>query len=109
MRQSSFRELLLAVGEVPGIRRVRFMTSHPRDLGADIVEAIDASPALCEHVHLPVQSGSTRVLRAMQRTYTREEYLEKISLIRGACRPITITPYFILGFPGEAERDFQET
>jgi tRNA-2-methylthio-N6-dimethylallyladenosine synthase len=99
----------LAVAEVPGIRRVRFMTSHPRDLGADIVEAIDASPALCEHVHLPVQSGSTRVLRAMQRTYTREEYLEKISLIRGACRPISITTDFIVGFPGETEQDFEET
>jgi len=108
-RHLSFAELLLAVAEVPGIRRVRFMTSHPRDMGADIVAAIDSSPALCDHVHLPVQSGSTRVLRAMQRTYTREEYLEKISLIRGARKPISITTDFIVGFPGETERDFEET
>ena len=108
-RHLSFAELLLAVAEVPGIRRVRFMTSHPRDMGADIVEAIDSSPALCDHVHLPVQSGSTRVLRAMQRTYTREDYLEKISLIRGARKPISITTDFIVGFPGETERDFEET
>ena len=109
MRRLSFAELLLAVAEVPGIRRVRFMTSHPRDLGGDIVAAIDASPALCDHVHLPVQSGSTSVLRAMRRTYTREEYLEKISLIRGARRPISITTDIIVGFPGEAEEDFEET
>src|SRR5712692_5126948 len=76
-RRMSFAELLDAVGRIPGIRRVRFTTSHPRDFGADIVQAMDANPALAEHVHLPVQSGSTRVLRAMQRTYTREGYLEK--------------------------------
>jgi len=108
-RHLIFSELLLAVAEIPGIRRVRFMTSHPRDMGTDIVDAIDASAALCDHVHLPVQSGSTRVLRAMQRTYTREEYLEKISLIRGVRRPISITTDFIVGFPGETERDFEET
>src|SRR6266705_2048423 len=79
-RKMRFSELLLGVAEIPGIRRVRFMTSHPRDLGGDIVEAIDASPALCDHVHLPVQAGSTKVLRAMQRTYTREEYLDKIAM-----------------------------
>jgi len=108
-RHLTFSELLLAVAEISGIRRVRFMTSHPRDLGGDIVEAIDASVALCDHVHLPVQSGSTRVLRAMKRTYTREEYLEKIGLIRGARRPISITTDFIVGFPGETEEDFEQT
>src|SRR5690349_17669065 len=71
-RRLSFSELLVAVAEVPGIRRVRFTTSHPRDFTRDIVEALDAVPALCDHVHLPVQSGSTRILRSMQRTYTRE-------------------------------------
>src|SRR6266545_4728514 len=75
----SFAELLNAVGEVPGIRRVRFTTSHPRDFGKDIVEAIDANRTLCDHVHLPVQSGSTRMLAAMQRRYTRDQYLERIS------------------------------
>jgi tRNA-2-methylthio-N6-dimethylallyladenosine synthase len=108
-RRLSFSELLLAVAETPGIRRVRFMTSHPRDLGADIVEAIDASRALCEHIHLPVQAGSTRVLRAMRRTYTRDEYLEKLELIRRARRPISVTTDIIVGFPGETEWEFEET
>ena len=108
-RKMRFSELLLSVAEAPGIRRVRFTTSHPRDFTPDIVEAIDAHPALCDHVHLPVQTGSTRVLRTMQRTYTREEYLGKIAMIRGARRPISITTDIIVGFPGEAEADFNET
>ncbi|HEY2460407.1 MAG TPA: tRNA (N6-isopentenyl adenosine(37)-C2)-methylthiotransferase MiaB [Candidatus Acidoferrum sp.] len=104
-----FSELLLRVADVPGIRRVRFTTSHPRDFGEDIVAAIESEPKLCNHVHLPVQSGSTKVLRAMQRTYTREEYLEKIAMIRAAKRTISITTDLIVGFPGETEEDFQET
>jgi tRNA-2-methylthio-N6-dimethylallyladenosine synthase len=108
-RKLRFSELLVAVAEVPGIRRVRFTTSHPRDFGKDIVEAIEAYPAICEHVHLPVQSGSTAVLRAMARTYTREEYLEKIALMKAAKREIAITTDIIVGFPGETERDFEET
>jgi len=108
-RGMRFSELLLAVADVPGIRRVRFTTSHPSDFGRDIVEAIEAEPKLCDHVHLPVQSGSSRVLRAMQRTYSREEYLEKISMIRDARRPIAITTDIIVGFPGETENDFEET
>src|SRR5208337_5102617 len=83
----SFAELLAVVGEVSGIRRVRFMTSHPRDFTRDIVDAIDAVPALCDHVHLPVQSGSSRILKAMNREYTRESYLERISWIKAARRP----------------------
>jgi tRNA-2-methylthio-N6-dimethylallyladenosine synthase len=105
----SFAELLASVGEVPGIKRVRFTTSHPRDFGRDIVEAIDAVPALCDHVHLPVQSGSTRVLDAMQRLYTREQYLERISWMKSAKRDISITTDIIVGFPGETEADFSET
>jgi tRNA-2-methylthio-N6-dimethylallyladenosine synthase len=105
----SFAELLARVGEVPGIRRVRFTTSHPRDFGRDIVDAIDAVPALCNHVHLPVQSGSTRVLDAMQRLYTREQYLERISWIKAAKREIAITTDVIVGFPGETESDLEET
>jgi tRNA-2-methylthio-N6-dimethylallyladenosine synthase len=104
-----FSDLLVSVAQVPGIRRVRFMTSHPRDFGKDTVDAIDATPQLCEHVHLPVQSGSTNVLRAMERTYTREEYLEKVALIRAARRPIAITTDVIVGFPGETERDVEDT
>jgi tRNA-2-methylthio-N6-dimethylallyladenosine synthase len=107
--KKSFAELLTAVGEVPGIQRVRFTTSHPRDFGRDIVEAIDAAPALCDHVHLPVQSGSTRVLDAMQRLYTRDQYLERISWIQSAKRDISITTDLIVGFPGETEREFEET
>jgi len=107
--KQTFAELLAAVGEVRGIRRVRFTTSHPRDFGKDIVEAIDAVPPLCDHVHLPVQSGSTRVLDAMQRLYTREQYLERISWMKSARRDISITSDVIVGFPGETEEDFQLT
>src|SRR5215475_7247424 len=107
--KKSFAELLAAVGEVSGIRRVRFTTSHPRDFTRDIVEAIDSVPTLCDHVHLPVQSGSNRVLKAMMRLYSREEYLERISWIRAAKRPISITTDVIVGFPGETEDDFQQT
>jgi len=105
----SFAELLAAVGEVPGIRRVRFTTSHPRDFGRDIIEAIDAVPTLCDHVHLPVQSGSDRMLQAMQRLYTREQYLERIAWMKAAKREISITSDVIVGFPGETEADFEET
>src|SRR5271169_4556402 len=104
-----FVELLRAVAAVPGIRRVRFTTSHPNDFHREIVDAIDEVPELCDHVHLPVQSGSTRVLREMLRTYTREEYLQKIEWIRAARRPISITSDVIVGFPGETEADFAET
>jgi tRNA-2-methylthio-N6-dimethylallyladenosine synthase len=107
--KKSFAELLAAVGEVPGIHRVRFTTSHPRDFGRDIVEAIDAVPTLCDHVHLPVQSGSNRVLNAMQRLYTREQYLERIAWMKSARRDISITSDVIVGFPGETEEDFAET
>jgi len=105
----SFAELLAAVGEVGGIRRVRFTTSHPRDFGRDIIEAIDAVQTLCDHVHLPVQSGSDRVLNAMQRLYTREQYLERIAWMKAAKREISITSDIIVGFPGETEEDFGET
>ena len=105
----SFAELLTRVGEVPGIRRVRFTTSHPRDFTRDIVEAIDASPALCDHVHLPVQSGSSRVLKLMAREYTSDWYMERIAWIKSARRPISITTDIIVGFPGETPNDFVET
>jgi len=107
--KKSFAELLVAVGEVSGIRRVRFTTSHPRDFGRDIIEAIDSVLTLCDHVHLPVQSGSTRVLAAMQRLYTREQYLERVSWMKSARRSISITSDIIVGFPGETQSDFEET
>ncbi len=105
----SFAELLAAVGEVNGIKRVRFTTSHPRQFTKDIVDAIDAMPALCDHIHLPVQSGSTSVLKAMQREYTREWYLERIAWTKAAKRDISLTSDIIVGFPGETDKDFEET
>ena len=107
--KKSFSDLLVAVGEVDGMERVRFTTSHPRDFSRDIVEAIESTPTLCDHVHLPVQSGSTRMLDALQRLYTRDQYLERISWIHSAKRDISITTDLIVGFPGETERDFEET
>ncbi len=104
-----FATLLRGVGQVPGIRRVRFTTSHPRDFVKDIVDAIDESSTLCNHVHLPVQSGSTRMLDAMQRLYTREEYMRRIAWMKAATRPIAITTDVIVGFPGESEADFEAT
>jgi len=105
----SFAELLTAVGEVPGIRRVRFTTSHPRDFTRDIVEAIDSLPTLCDHVHLPVQSGSARILKSMAREYTPEWYLERIAWIKAAKRPISLSTDIIIGFPGETADDFIQT
>jgi tRNA-2-methylthio-N6-dimethylallyladenosine synthase len=88
---------------------VRFTTSHPRDFTKDIVDANDALPTLCDHVHLPVQSGSTDVLRAMQRDYTRDWYLERIAWTKAAQRDISLTSDIIVGFPGETDRDFEDT
>jgi tRNA-2-methylthio-N6-dimethylallyladenosine synthase len=105
----SFAELLAAVGQVGGIRRVRFTTSHPRDFTRDIVEVIDAYPTLCDHVHLPVQSGSSRVLKMMAREYTTDWYLERIAWIKSAKRKISLSTDIIVGFPGETPDDFIET
>ena len=105
----NFAQVLAAVGRVPGIRRVRFTTSHPRDFTPDIVDAIDEQPTLCNHVHLPVQSGSSTVLNRMKRDYTREQYLERIENIRSARRDIALSTDIIVGFPGETEKDFAKT
>jgi tRNA-2-methylthio-N6-dimethylallyladenosine synthase len=108
--KKSFAELLTSIGELQGIRRVRFTTSHPRDFTRDIIDAIDAVPALCDHVHLPVQSGSSRVLQSMFREYTREQYLERIAWMKAARnKEISITTDVIVGFPGETEAEFGET
>jgi tRNA-2-methylthio-N6-dimethylallyladenosine synthase len=104
-----FATLLDNVGRVSGIKRVRFTTSHPRDFVRPIIDAIDANPNLCNHVHLPVQSGSSRILEAMQRLYTREQYMERIEWMRQAKRPIAITSDIIVGFPGETEDDLDAT
>jgi tRNA-2-methylthio-N6-dimethylallyladenosine synthase len=105
----SFTELLVRVAEISGLRRLRFTTSHPSDFTREIVQAIDTYPVLCNHIHLPVQCGSNRVLARMRRTYTREAYLEKISCIRGAKRAISISTDIIVGFCGETESDFEQT
>src|ERR1700728_2149851 len=104
-----FARLLDEVGKLPGIRRVRFTTSHPRDFVKSIVEAIDRNAALCNHVHLPVQSGATAVLSRMQRLYSRDDYMRCIEWIKNAQRSIAITTDIIVGFPGETEHDFDET
>jgi tRNA-2-methylthio-N6-dimethylallyladenosine synthase len=97
------------MGEVDGIRRVRFTTSHPRDFVKDIIDAIDDNPVLCNHVHLPVQSGSSDVLARMQRLYTRDEYMRRIHWMKQARRNISITTDIIVGFPGETEEEFEQT
>jgi tRNA-2-methylthio-N6-dimethylallyladenosine synthase len=104
-----FATLLARVGEIPGIRRLRYTTSHPRDFTKAIVDAMDANAVLCNHVHLPVQSGSSRVLASMQRLYTRDEYIKRVDWIKGARRPMALTTDIIVGFPGETEAEFEET
>ncbi len=104
-----FAALLARVAAIPGIRRVRYTTSHPRDFVKAIVDAMDSNPVICDHVHLPVQSGSTRVLAAMQRLYTRDEYMRRVEWIKTARRPCALTTDIIVGFPGETGRDFDET
>ena len=104
-----FAQLLRRMGEVPGLKRVRFTTSHPRDFGKEIVDAIDENPVLCNHVHLPVQSGSDDTLARMQRLYTRDEYMRRIEWMKRAARDISITTDIIVGFPGETEKDFEQT
>ncbi|MBV9303065.1 MAG: tRNA (N6-isopentenyl adenosine(37)-C2)-methylthiotransferase MiaB [Acidobacteriaceae bacterium] len=104
-----FSQLLAGTGKIDGIRRVRFTTSHPRDFVKNIVDAIDACPALCNHVHLPVQSGSDAVLSRMQRLYSRDQYIRRIEWIKNSKRDIAITTDIIVGFPGESEADFNQT
>ncbi len=104
-----FSRLLAATGEIPGMRRVRFTTSHPRDFVKSIIDVIDNNTSLCNHVHLPVQSGSSNVLSRMQRLYSRDEYMRRIDWMKNARRDIAITTDVIVGFPGETEADFHET
>jgi tRNA-2-methylthio-N6-dimethylallyladenosine synthase len=104
-----FARLLTEMGRVSGMRRVRFTTSHPRDFVKSIIDAIDEDETLCNHVHLPVQSGSNTVLARMQRLYTRDEYMRRIDWMKQAKRDIAITTDIIVGFPGETEQEFNET
>ncbi|MCX8117300.1 MAG: tRNA (N6-isopentenyl adenosine(37)-C2)-methylthiotransferase MiaB [Desulfobacterota bacterium] len=104
-----FPELLSRLNEIEGIERIRFTTSHPKDLSEALIQAHGRLKKLCEHIHLPFQSGSDRILEAMNRGYTRESYLEKVARLRETCPSIAITADVIVGFPGEEERDFEET
>jgi len=103
----SFAELLERVDGIHGLRRIRFTTSHPKDLSDDLVRAFGCLKKLCHHIHLPVQSGDDGILKRMNRKYTRGAYLEKIAGLRAACPDIAITSDFIVGFPGETDRQFQ--
>ena len=104
-----FSRLLHEVNAVEGIERIRFMTSHPKDLSDDLIRAMKECPKVCEHLHLPIQSGSNRILKEMNRKYTREHYLELVSKIREAMPGIALTTDIIVGFPGETEEDFLDT
>jgi tRNA-2-methylthio-N6-dimethylallyladenosine synthase len=104
-----FADLLRAVGAIPGVRRLRFTSPYPTDFSDRLLVAMAATPAVCEHVHLPVQSGSSRVLKRMLRRYTRERYLEVVEALRAAVPGIALTTDIIVGFPGETEADFSET
>jgi tRNA-2-methylthio-N6-dimethylallyladenosine synthase len=105
----TFTELLERVNRIEGLLRIRFTTSHPKDLSGDLMDAFHRLEKLCHHIHLPVQSGSNRILAAMNRRYTRETYLEKIAALRLACPDIAISSDVIVGFPGETRADFEET
>jgi tRNA-2-methylthio-N6-dimethylallyladenosine synthase len=106
---SSFAELLRAVDAVDGIERIRFTSPHPKDFRADVIAAMAECAAVCEHAHLPLQSGSTRVLKTMRRTYSRERYLRLVDELRVAIPDLALTTDLIVGFPGETEEDFHET
>ena len=104
-----FADLVRAVGSVEGVRRLRFTSPHPNDFSDRVIEALAATEAACEHVHLPMQSGSTRVLRRMLRRYTRDGYMECVRRLRAAIPDVALTTDIIVGFPGESEADFEET
>ena len=105
----SFAKLLQMVEKVDGIERIRFMTSHPKDLSDELIEVMAASKKICRHLHLPVQSGSSKILKQMNRRYTKEQYLALVDKLRNAMPDLAITTDIIVGFPGETEEDFRET
>ena len=107
--EHDFADLVRAVGAVSGVRRLRFTSPHPNDFSERVIRALAETEAMCEHVHLPMQSGSTRTLRRMLRRYTRERYLECVDELRAAMPNLSITTDIIVGFPGETEEDFAET
>ena len=107
--KDSFADLLYSLNDIDGIERIRFMTSHPKDLSDSLIKAMKELPKLCEHLHLPFQSGSSRILKEMNRKYTKEHYLELVEKVRDAIPDISFTTDIIVGFPGETEEDFEHT
>ena len=105
----SFAELLRAVNEIEGLKRIRFMTSHPKDLSDELILAMKECDKVCKHLHLPLQSGSSRILKVMNRHYDKEQYLDEVRRLREAIPDIALTTDIIVGFPGETEEDFLET
>ncbi|HCU08344.1 MAG TPA: tRNA (N6-isopentenyl adenosine(37)-C2)-methylthiotransferase MiaB [Clostridiales bacterium] len=104
-----FSGLIREIDAIPGIERIRFMTSHPKDISADLIQAYGECAHLCKHIHLPVQSGSDRILAKMNRHYSRKQYLDIVAQLRDVCPDIAVTTDIIVGFPGETEEDFQDT
>jgi len=107
--RTTFAELLAAVDAIDGIQRIRYTSPHPKDMREDVIRAHAELPALCEHIHLPLQSGSSRILKAMRRTYDRERYLDRVALIREHVPDCALTTDIIVGFPGESDEDFEQT
>ena len=107
--QATFAELLAAVDGIDGIDRIRYTSPHPKDMREDVIRAHAELESLCEHIHLPLQSGSSRILKSMRRTYSRERYLDRVALIREHVPDASLTTDIIVGFPGESEADFAET
>ena len=105
----SFAQLLQRVEKIEGLKRIRFMTSHPKDLSDELIEVMAHSDKVCQHLHLPLQSGSSKILSKMNRHYSREDYMTLVKKIRTACPQISLTTDIIVGFPGETEEDFKET
>ena len=105
----TFAELLREINKIEGLERIRFMTSHPKDLSDELIEVMGRSKKICKHLHLPLQSGSSRILKIMNRRYDKEHYLELVDKIRAAVPDIALTTDIIVGFPGETEEDFEET
>src|ERR1700761_6991734 len=107
--RATFAELLTRIDAIDGIERIRYTSPHPKDMRADVIKAHAELPSLCEHIHLPLQSGSSAVLKRMRRTYTRERYLDRVAMIREHVPDCALTTDIIVGFPGETEADFEQT
>ena len=107
--KTTFAELLAAIDAIDGVERIRYTSPHPKDIREDVIAAHAELPSVCEHIHLPLQSGSSRILKAMRRTYNRERYLDRVAMIRELVPDCSLTTDIIVGFPGETEEDFAET